>query len=262
MTFKYPISTATAVGLRDYQEDRYFTATMEEGTLVGVFDGHGGGEASAACEDQFPECFVDAIGEPGTDPAAAIRKAFADMAARTAEFASGTTATIAYFPWNKSGSTWTVDTVWVAVLGDSPAIVKDAEGAVGVGPEHNVRSNYLERDAAIQRGGTYDGGYLFDYTGPHGMYGQGLQMARALGDRELARVLSREPEIYSRSLGPGSYVLVATDGVLDPSHHKPAETAAAVVSLIEGGADAQRIVDAAVLAKTGDNATAILARFE
>jgi len=121
---------------------------MNEGTLLGVFDGHGGDEAAALCEDQLPGIFADEIGEPGADALTAIRKAFAKLADLTKELESGTTASVAYFPWNKSAETWSIDAVWVAVLGDSPVIVKDIAGGINISPEHNVRTNMAEKAAA------------------------------------------------------------------------------------------------------------------
>ena len=262
MTFKYPISDATSLGRRDYQEDRLLTSTMEQGTLLAVFDGHGGSEAAEMCDEYFPGLFDDAIGQPSVDSPTAIRIAFADMAKMTNDLASGSTASIAYIPWNKTANPWTIDIVWVAILGDSPVITKSTVGETRVSPEHNVRTNLVERAVAVQRGGTYNGGYLFDYAGRNGMYGQGLQMARAFGDRDLSRVLSREPEMYSVSLGPGSYILVATDGLVDPGHREPEAALKAITELIDGGADAQALVDYAIAVPTYDNATAILARFE
>ena len=146
--------------------------------------------------------------------------------------------------------------VWVAILGDSPVIVMDAEGKVDVSPMHNARSNPTERDAAIARGASFDGNYIYA-----GFSGPGLQMTRAMGDRELVRVINREPEVYSRIVGPDSFVLVATDGLFDPSHRNLEPEIATVVDQIQAGASAQTLVDRAIALPTGDNVTAVLVRF-
>jgi len=296
VTFKYPITEAEAKGSRPYQEDRHFISTMDEGFLLGVFGGHGGDEAAAFCVEELPAIFADEIGEhvsvaspveaqriladPEATPeqvAAAhameivkpdpqhahppivIRNAFAKLAGLTKDFLSGTTASVAYIPWNKAATPWSIDTVWVAVIGDSPVIVKDAAGKVNISPEHNVRTNMAERKAAEGRGGYVHGGYLYD---PQDRDGPGLQMGRALGDKSLARVLSREPDIYPVAVGPSSFVLLATDGAFDPGHYNFDEAAGAVVSMLEHGLAAENVVNRALSAKTGDNVTAIVARFE
>jgi serine/threonine protein phosphatase PrpC len=93
------------------------------------------------------------------------------------------------------------------------------------------------------------------------MHSMGLQMARALGDSHLKGVLSTEPDINTVAMGKTGFVLVATDGLFDPTHHGFEKSKAAVLALIKDGADAQYLVDNAVLRDTNDNVTAILARF-
>jgi serine/threonine protein phosphatase PrpC len=145
--------------------------------------------------------------------------------------------------------------VEIAVLGDSPVIAKLADGSIFVSEEHNVRTNMAEADAAIARGGFVNSGYLFaSYSG------NGLQMTRSLGDYELDSVLSREPEVFSHVLGKDSWVLVCSDGAVDPSHAAAKASIDSIVALVEAGGDAQEIVERALAAKTGDNVTAILVR--
>src|SRR5208337_742222 len=169
---------------------------------------------------------------------------------KTQDMHDGTTASIAFIPLS-------ADVVYVAVLGDSPVIVKQADGSIWVAPEHNVRTNKAEAEAAKQRGGAVVGGYLVAHWD-----GPGLQMARALGDKALDKVLSRVPEISTQALGVGSFVLVCTDGALDPGHENAEAAAKSVVELIQSGGDAQAIVDRAVAVPTGDNVSALLVRVE
>lgn len=162
----------------------------------------------------------------------------------------GSTASIVFLPW--SG-----DSVTVAVLGDSPVLVKRADGSVWVAPEHNVRTNQAEADAVIKRGGMVSGGYAYaTYSG------NGLQMARALGDAELNRILSQTPDVSTHPLGIGSWVLVATDGALDPSHANEAAGIAALTKMLNKGDDAQAVVDRALKIRTGDNVTAMVVRVQ
>jgi serine/threonine protein phosphatase PrpC len=245
-----PTTSATHKGLRPYQEDRFFTVGCPKGLLIGVFDGHGGEYVSHFASEEFPGIFADEITEPKATPRVALRRAIKKLVGLTSDHGPGSTLSLAYIPYRGN-------TVTCAVLGDSPIIVKDAKGGINIGPEHNVRTNDAERKAAEERGGFVMGGYLcqsFD--------GGGLQMARALGNRHLHRVLSRKPDIYTVKVNKDSFVVVASDGVFDPGHYEFHKAAEEVVRLVEGGAEAQALVDRAVQAPTHDNATAVVARFE
>lgn len=215
-----------------------------------VFDGHGGAECSHYASERYPVLFVDEIGEEGATPRSALEKSIQKLNIETQHMEPGSTMSAVFIPANG-------DVATCAVLGDSPIIIKDADGKINIGPDHNVRTNYVELEAARARGGFVEGGYLFQsYSG------MGLQMARALGDSHLNKVLSRLPEIYEVRLNASSFVLVASDGAFDPGHYEFKKAADAVVELIEKGADAKAIVDRAIKIPTGDNVTAIIARFQ
>jgi serine/threonine protein phosphatase PrpC len=222
---------------------------MEQGFLAAVFDGHGGAQVSHLASERFPVLFVDAIGDEGATPRSAFEKSIQQLNIETQHIGPGSTLSAVFIPFKG-------DTATCAVLGDSPIIIKDAEGKTNISPEHNVRTNPAEAEAAKKRGGFVDGGYLYATY-----HGDGLQMARALGDSHLAKVLSRIPDIYEVKLGKDSFVVVATDGAFDPGHYEFAKAAEAVVALVEGGGDAAAIVDRAVAIPTGDNVSCIVVRF-
>ena len=234
------ISKATARGARSYQEDRYFVFPTVMGTYLGVFDGHGGDECAAYCVKAMRIILTH---EP------TLQDAVAKLSRETRTMRAGSTASLVFIPKDESR-------VDVAVLGDSPVIAKLADGFIRISPEHNIRTNEAEADAAIQRGGHISGGYLF------ASYGSlGLQMSRALGDAHLDRVLSREPEVFSHVLGKDSWVLVCSDGAVDPGHGAAQANIDTIVRMIEDeDADAQDIVDRALAVPTRDNVTAILVR--
>jgi serine/threonine protein phosphatase PrpC len=245
-----PATTATHKGARPYQEDRLFTAGCPEGFLIAIFDGHGGDEVSHFASEELPGIFADEITEPKATPRTALRKSIKKLVGMTRDHSAGSTLSLVYIPYKGR-------TVTCAVMGDSPIIIKDNKGKIHVGPEHNVRTNEAEKKAAEERGGFVMGGYLcqsFD--------GGGLQMARALGNRHLDRVLSRKPDIYTVQVNKNSFVIVASDGVFDPGHYEFEEAAKAVVALVESGAEAQELVDRAVAVPTHDTATAVVVRFE
>ena len=229
------ISQATAKGSRPYQEDRSFVLPTAKGLYMGVFDGHGGDACAEYCVKKFPailQCtfyLYDAMGI---------------LADETRMMHTGSTASVVFIPKGEAS-------VEVAVIGDSPVVVKGADQSIWIAPEHNVRTNMAEADAARQRGGYINGGYLFA-----GFNGDGLQMSRALGDVSLDSVLLREPEASIHALGANSFVLVASDGAFDPAHKT--SPLGAIAAAIERGAIAQDIVDNALGVPTRDNVTALL----
>ena len=87
----------------------------------------------------------------------------------------------------------------------------------------------------------------------------GLQMSRALGDKDLNRVLLREPEIFHIPVNENSWILACSDGLLDPSH-MAGDTLPIVVDFIEHGADAEELVLAMANIQNDDNSTAVLVR--
>jgi serine/threonine protein phosphatase PrpC len=225
---------------------------MEEGFCMGVFDGHGGEECAEAAVNLFPGMLADAIGEPGITVPDALRQAFERLNEQTQDMSSGCTASIAVISPK-------ADTAHVAVLGDSPIIIKRADKSIWIAPDHNVRTNAAEALDAQARGGVVFNGYLYAQN-RFGDNAQGLQMARALGDKFLGKVLLRTPEISSHPLGRGSFVLVCSDGALDPGHKNTDGAAQEVIKLIQKGKGVRAIVNHAVKAPTGDNVTALLVR--
>jgi len=256
------ITHATAQGTRDHQEDRYLVYEYAAGVMMAVFDGHGGDAAAVTCADLLPKLLDELYSgnfyrhaespyltekDEGFSPHRTYLWIFHQLHEATAALRSGTTATMAFVP--KDGRA-----AYMATLGDSPLVWCNGLG-VSFGSEHNVRTNLAERERALARGGTYEGGYIF---GPH-RGSMGLQMARALGDYDLDLVLSREPDFFATNLDRDSFILVATDGVVDPSHGG-GDDMQQVIDLIRQGKSAKDLVDRAIQLDTHDNATAIIWR--
>lgn len=241
---KFEMTTATEKGRRPYQEDRSVVYWGPgEGYLLATFDGHGGSECADWCEKNLIHIFHMILDRK---PENLIKAIFEILNGATENMGPGCAASIAFIP--KDGSS-----VIVGVLGDAPVLVKKPDGELWLAPEHNVRTNRAEADAAVERGGFVQGGYLCV-----GFSSGGLQMSRALGDRFLRKVLNREPEIFTLPLDSNSWVLVGTDGLFDPSHAtNPSTTIAAA---IEAGHDAKQLVQNALDVPTYDNVTAILVK--
>jgi len=244
------ITTATAQGRRPYQEDRSFVYAVPEGTLLGVFDGHGGDSVASCLCAEFPKFWSAVDGNQYVD---ALFKIFVMAHSVTREYHAGSTASVVFIPSDEK-------TAYIAVLGDSPVIAEQASGETWIGPDHNARSNQAERDLAIMRGGIYDGGYVWAPQGRFSDNEQGLQMTRALGDYACRNFLSRMPEVFTIPLG--DWLLVGSDGLLDPTHLKGDPTAAIVeyINSGRGSATADDLVKRAINIPTNDNVTAILWR--
>jgi serine/threonine protein phosphatase PrpC len=236
------LTVATAQGDRMYQEDRHFWTELPSGLLIAVMDGHAGSKVAEFCQEQIGPLADSAFAEH-QEAKEAISQIVSCLAASTEEYFDGSTISIAYIP---NGSRLVV----IAILGDSPVIVCDKAGKIHVSPEHNAGSNVEERNAAMLRGGRYTSGYIRNGSG------QGIQLSRSLGDRDWGKILSREPEIYE--IAWPEWVLVCSDGLIDPGHHNSAGIAMEIAESVNQGACAQELIDRAGI--RDDNATVILWR--
>lgn len=207
MFLRGTVSYAQAQGPRKAQEDYLVHVPFTDrrgnrGHLLGVMDGHGGGETARYCAETIPALFNHDTENVERE----LRDLVAALDARTRLAGPGSTLSLACVNESRNSVT-------TAVLGDSPIIVVDDNGTVHRSVEHNVRTNLLERSAAIMRGAVYKGGYI-QVTED----GDGLQVSRALGDRTLSAILDRTPSIRTFDIGSHSLVIVGSDGLLDPEH--------------------------------------------
>lgn len=232
------ITHATAQGPRPYQEDRLVTHINGEQSLLVVLDGHGGAEVAEHCATRLQT--LDTLPDTESGMLGMVQI----LAAETDDMEAGSTLSMVSV---------TAEGAIIAVLGDSPVITMDQEGQLRVSPEHNVRTNLAERAAAEARGGSYANGYIW-------LGEEGLQMSRALGDSHLSSILSREPEIYTVS--DPRWVLVLSDGVLDPGHAEPSELIGDLQQLMTTITEpkAQDVLDWALARGLDDNATVVLWR--
>ena len=243
------LSTATDRGTRFYQEDEILAENTPEGHLLAIADGHGGEQVSRLVCSVLPDFWRKAGGGSVANRFSSLFENLHDL---TKNFDSGSTLSVVFVPAQGK-------TAHVAVLGDSPVVIKDADGVVSFSPDHNVRSNQAEARAGVARGGVIQNGYLMtDYSD----LAEGLQMSRALGDKGMGNILSRVPDVYEVKLGPDSWILVASDGLLDPTHiKKESKHYKAIFAALENpDTTAQDLVAMAVKAKTNDNVSVILFR--
>lgn len=247
------VTAISEIGGRYSQEDRYVVEYVEpESTgkldILAIMDGHGGAEVSEIVAKDLVPAFKDAIKDSNGNIPSALEKTVYKLDAATLNMQAGSTLSLAVVSEAEHK-------VHVAIMGDSPVVIRDKDGNIHISPEHNVGTNEPERQAAIKRGADFDGTYLIDrHTGA------GLQVSRALGDRKLSHLLHHEPEIYSVDITHDSFVIVASDGVFDPSHRNSEKEINRLAGMVSKGAEADDLVRDALERHTRDNATAIVWR--
>ncbi len=247
-------NAATNIGHRSYQEDRYLAIKLaiskeESGWLLAVMDGHSGSaEVAEFCEKNLTAYFgnlLDPVFEyTDANLERILKNTILALHEATKDMTSGSTISIVYVSETKTKA-------FVAILGDSPVIIKGNDG-LWVSPEHNIRTNSKDRAVVLQRGAEYSGGYMCDPR-----TGSGLQLTRSLGDAEFSRFLIRGPETFSVELDESSFIIIATDGLVDPGHSDQ-KALNNLLEIIERGGTATDLINDALKRRTGDNVTAVL----
>jgi len=243
------VTSSQEQGPRFLQEDRYFHKPIGgrgfRGDLLAVMDGHGGPSVAEICKREIDLLFKL---NKANEARQALRKVVADLNRKTeSNHYVGSTLSIVLVLES-------MNIAWVSILGDSPVIILDEKGKLHTSPEHNIRSNLKEKAAVEKRGGVCEGGYVFtkdDYR-----FEQGLQMSRALGDSHLGKVISRRPEIYA--VRDPRWILVASDGILDPSHFDSEKALAAIREYADKRATARDLISWVKAIGPRDNVTALV----
>lgn len=195
---------------REYQEDRFFIHEYKnKDILLGIFDGHGADFASEDACNATVKIFNHIKKNIKKNPELALTYLFERLNDLVKDYWCGSTAVIV----------WIKDNIaHVSVLGDSIVLI-NTNNRLWKSPEHNVRTNKNEADAALERGGYINNGYLFDAYKLSQSYG--LQMSRSLGDKDLNRVLDRNPDIFHIPVNENSWVLLCSDGLYSLDKESP-----------------------------------------
>lgn len=226
------IDHVTVQGGRDHQEDAYTLVQSDGGWLCAVFDGHNGGDVSKWLATELPRTF-----DKHTD----IREMFHALQAGVRDSDQGSTCSMACIT-----KTFGLTSLGIAVLGDSPIIVRTKEGIV-IPALHNVRSNTAERVAVLNRGAVIVRGYAIDTKS-----GNGCQLSRAFGDAGMG-YMDHEP--FLQRLSDVQWMVLATDGILD-THELTESTAADIIKAMDNGATATDLLPS----NPSDNVTIITIR--
>jgi len=180
-----------------------------------VADGHGGKTASLLARANVLEWMIGRAHNDGSSASLEQAATWAIENAHREVVATGTTA----------GSTLTVvainiaqSSITVASLGDSAALLVEAESETMLTEEHRLEDSSAERERVLATGSKL-GRAIDDYgmpSGPLRAYPGGLAVCRTIGDTDCASA-SSTPYVHSRSFDAvaGAAVIVCSDGVWD-----------------------------------------------
>jgi serine/threonine protein phosphatase PrpC len=222
-------------GLRPYMEDRSCAVLnlpgVENASLFGVFDGHGGDQASEFIASNFPT-IVSSCLATGAEPADALVEAFRQMDDQLWEHPANTDSLSPYsedslaHPYSLVGSTAVVVLALressgcrliCANCGDSRAVLSRSGKAVEMSEDHEPQ--LPEERARIEAAG----GAVTQYMEPCYRVDRGVNMSRALADfayksnpdkpRDQQKVIS-VPDIQTYTLDKDDeFFALCSDGV-------------------------------------------------
>lgn len=164
--------------------------------LYGVFDGHGGPHVAAYATTAFPLVFERKLARDGDDVESALRSTFLEIDQAVGKWARwiGSTGVVAYINHN---------TLWVANVGDSRAVVSHDGRAIQLSYDH-AASVPEEEDRIVS-----EGGVVMD-----GRVGGMLAVSRSFGDQQHKPFVKADPHIQKYELTRDDhFLLLGCDGV-------------------------------------------------
>lgn len=232
------VGAAETIGRRDLMED--FTVIQQDfltkGTLlVGLFDGHGGREASEHAGSTIPSILKQ---HQGKQPADAFTSAFKELHESMQPWCVyvGTTACVAYV---------SVNHVVVANLGDTRCVLIQKGKVERLTVDH--KPDIPEEKEFIE----HNGGYV-----EQGRVNGVLGCSRSLGDGFLGKTINCIPSICERDL-TGAWTLVfACDGLWDVMSEQ--EVADVVKEEIDPSLAAKRLREQASDRGSTDNISVVV----
>ncbi|EKE08399.1 MAG: hypothetical protein ACD_17C00186G0003 [uncultured bacterium] len=242
------------IGRRLTMEDEHLTTSFNLNVggkiypiqLFGIFDGHGGGQASPYVKEnlecQLHKTLNEFCSAGLTDEAIwnALKITFVRLKGEFNEPQSGTTATVAMILDGK---------LWTANVGDSRTILDN-----GIQLSEDAKPT----DTHYRKGIENRGGMIFCNR-----VNGNLAVARAVGDHNVGAISARPKiTVYPVAAIPkGSHLILTCDGIYDVSSTR--QIAAAVQTHKDRPAAelAKNIVYSAYQANSGDNLSALVVKF-
>ncbi|KAH0789870.1 protein phosphatase 2C [Histomonas meleagridis] len=228
------IGTSETVGLRETMED--FTVVKQDyfgpkTLLVGLFDGHGGREASEYAGNNFPTVLKSHNNEPLSE---AFKKSFQEIHQSIQPWCvyCGTTACV---------SKISLDKVIVANVGDTRCIMVTNKSFERLSFDH--KPNLPEEKSYIES----HGGNVSSEGRLNGV----LAVSRALGDGSIGDAINPIPYVCERDIEESCKFVFASDGLWDVMSDE--EAANVVRSEIDPMLAARKLRDTAVQKDSKDN---------
>lgn len=228
---------ADHIGPRPQMEDAHIFVEIEQGTLLGVFDGHGGKEVSTYASQEFQKRFSSVLKAHNGDVFRAFEVLIHEIHQEVAQKPQ----------WNNIGSTAVISfidkathQIITATLGDSEANIYRGEKSI---PLSTIRDWTCKKDEArlinahgqaainhIECDQYYNG-----YQNPKGIRSRldkGVNVSRAIGDvnesgTKEKPIVIHKPKITINKLQKGDVLVLACDGLKD--YVPESEIAATVV---------------------------------
>lgn len=244
------------MSLASFQRDlKGEDVTVTRRTMIGgdavefllVCDGHGGATASHLCRAHMLERMIAEAESDGSSASleraarSSIENVHRDVVATGST--AGTTVTVVAINVSRAELT-------VAHVGDSAALLVEAESETMLTEEHRLDDSPAERERVVAAGSTIGractaDGYL---SGPLRAYPGGLAVCRTVGDTDCVGA-SSEPYVHSRSFdaAAGAAIIVCSDGVWDAL--SPEKVAACVRRSRAANAAAEYVVEKAIKAR-------------
>lgn len=241
------------IGRRPTMEDEHLTTSFNLNVggraypvqLFGIFDGHGGGQASRYVRDNLERELHETLNEfcAGglTDEAIwnALKITFVRLKEEFNERQSGTTATVAIILDGK---------LWNANVGDSRTILDN-----GIQLSEDAKPT----DPRYRQGIENRGGMVF-FNRVNG----NLAVARAVGDHNVGAISARPKiTVYPLSMIPrGSHLILTCDGIYDVSSTRQVAAAVRAHRNQSAAELAKNIVYSAYEANSRDNLSALVVK--
>lgn len=252
----FSVGFVSITGPRKTMEDQYFIKENFLGSdtyFLAVFDGHAGREASETAVKNLPRELKKRLGKDFSKQKIedAINATFKSVSARIQEkTACGSTATVILIFGRE---------IYIAHVGDSGVLLLAKNGQwTYLTHNHNI-AEPNEVKILTQKGALVHRGYLW------GRGGSGINLSRALGDRDFSEWISSEPDIAHFDIKEDfSHLVLASDGLWN---FLDGDSVAAVLKENKKPQEAAELLSELALKGMknqgwGDNLTAIVISFD